>query len=255
MLLTADMGNTNIVFTLYDGDKPVYSGRCVTDPLRSQAEYSAEVGALLGQSGVSLAETEGSIISSVVPSLTGVISRVLEELTGKAPMVVDADMDTGVTVGIGDKYELGNDLLVAAAAAMGKYPKPMIIADVGTATTFSVIDGSGVFRGVVICPGPMLGYRALTAGAEQLRSFEAAAPDHVIGANSRDSLMAGLFFGNADLLDGMAERIEKELGESATLIATGGLASSIIPHCRREYTLDEGLVPEGMRVIYYRNQK
>lgn len=254
MLLTADMGNTNIVFTFYEGEEPVFSGRCVTDPLRSQKEYSAEIKAMMTGSGVELSTLEGSVISSVVPSLTGTISDVLEELTGAAPMVIDADMDTGVTVGIGDKHELGNDLLVAAVAAVQKYPLPMVIADVGTATTFSVIDGEGVFRGVIICPGPMLGYRALTAGAEQLQAFKAEAPDHVIGSNTRDSLMAGLFFGNADILDGMAGRIEEELGEKASLIATGGLASSIIPHCRRGYVLDEGLVPEGIRAVFYRNR-
>ena len=146
-------------------------------------------------------------------------------------------------------------LVVAAVAALQKYPKPQIILDLGTATTFSVLDSKGVFRGVVIYPGVMVSFDALASRTAQLPRISFDEPKQVIGTTSVDSMQSGLIYGNAGMLDGLIDRIEEELGEKCTVIATGGLSSKIIPHCRREIVLDENLLLDGLRILYEKNQK
>jgi type III pantothenate kinase len=253
MVLVIDIGNTNIVLGGYAGEKLLFLSRLPTDPARSETEYAAllqDLPELREGEGV-----EGSILSSVVPSLTSVFCRAAELLWGRAPLVVGPGMETGVTVAIDDPGELGADLLAAAAAALEKYPRPQVILDLGTATTLSVLDRDGVFRGVVICPGAKTAFNALTARAAQLPGIPLGEPKRVIGTNSEDSLLSGVVYGHAAMLDGLIGRIEAELGENCTVIATGGLGGRIVPHCRREILLDENLLLDGLRILYEKNRQ
>ncbi len=255
MILAFDIGNTNIVIGGFQGEKTAFLTRVSTDLARTEMEYAVLLKNLLELYHVDLASIEGSIVSSVVPPLNNIFIRVLTLLSGKSPLVVGPGIKTGLNIASGDPRELGADLVVAAVAALQKYPKPQIILDLGTATTFSVLDRNGVFRGVVIYPGVKVSFDALTSRTAQLPSISFDEPRQVIGTTSVDSMQSGLIYGNAAMLDGLIERIEGELGEPCTVIATGGLSSKIIPHCRREILLDEDLLLDGLRILYEKNQK
>ncbi len=255
MILAFDIGNTNIVIGGFEKEKTAFLTRVATDLAKTEAEYAVLVKNILDIYRVKRENIEGSIISSVVPPLNNVLIRVMELICGKSPLLVGPGIKTGLNIASGDPRELGADLVVAAVAALQKYPKPQIILDLGTATTFSVLDGKGVFRGVVIYPGVMVSFDALASRTAQLPRISFDEPRQVIGTTSVDSMQSGLIFGNAAMLDGLIDRIEGELGEKCTVIATGGLSSKIIPHCKREIILDENLLLDGLRILYEKNQK
>ena len=255
MILAFDVGNTNIVMGGIDEKNVYFLTRISTQLDKTDDEYAVLIKSILEIHHVSAADIEGGIISSVVPPLVNTLSNVMRLITGKKPMVVGPGLKTGLNIAVGDPSELGADLVVAAVAAQAKYPKPMVILDLGTATTFSVIGGKGEFLGVIIYPGVMVSFDALTARTAQLPRISFDEPRCVIGTTSVDSMQSGLIYGNAALLDGMIERIEEELGEKVTVIATGGLSSSIAPHCKRDIIIDDNLLLEGMRIIYYKNRK
>ena len=255
MILAFDIGNTNIVIGGFEADKAVFLTRVATDLNKTEAEYAVLVKNILEIYRVKRDSIEGSIVSSVVPPLNNVLIRVMELICGKSPLVVGPGIKTGLNIASGDPRELGADLVVAAVAALQKYPKPQIILDLGTATTFSVLDSKGLFRGVVIYPGVMVSFDALASRTAQLPRISFDEPKQVIGTTSVDSMQSGLIYGNAGMLDGLIDRIEEELGEKCTVIATGGLSSKIVPHCRREIILDEDLLLDGLRILYEKNQK
>lgn len=257
MILAFDIGNTNIVL---GGFEPGREGvrfitRMSTSLDKTETEYAVLIRNILELYGVCPDDIDGSIVSSVVPPLINIIRRVMILLTGKAPLVVGPGIKTGLNIACGDPSELGSDLVVAAVAALVKYPAPLIILDMGTATTISVIDGKGDFRGVIICPGVMVSFDALTARTAQLPRISFDEPQHVIGTNSPDSMQSGLIYGNAAMLDGLIERVENELGERTTVIATGGLSSKIVKHCKRNIVCDDNLLLDGLRIIYDKNKK
>ena len=255
MILALDVGNSNIVLGCIEGKKVRFQTRLSTQLDKTGAEYAVLIKSILEIQGVDLSAIEGGIISSVVPPLVNKLRETLLLLTGKRPLVVGPGLKTGVRIAVGDPAELGADLVVAAAAAQARYTCPMVILDLGTATTFSVLDGKGVFRGVVIYPGVMVSFDALASRTAQLPRISFDEPRQVIGTTSVDSMQSGLIFGNAAMLDGLIDRIEGELGEKCTVIATGGLSSKIIPHCKREIILDEDLLLDGLRILYEKNQK
>jgi len=255
MVLAFDIGNTNIVIGGIEQEKTTFLTRVSTNLNKTEAEYAVMIKSLLEIYKINIANIEGSIISSVVPPLNNIIIRVMELISGKKPLLVGPGIKTGLNIASGDPRELGADLVVAAVAALQKYPKPQIILDLGTATTFSVLDKDGVFRGVVIYPGVKVSFDALTARTAQLPRISFDEPRQLIGTTSVDSMQSGLIYGNAAMLDGLIDRIEDELGEKCTVIATGGLSSKIIPHCRRDILLDENLLLDGLRILYEKNQK
>ena len=255
MILAFDIGNTNIVVGGFEGEETVFLTRISTTLGRTEAEYAVLIKNILELYRVERGSIEGSIISSVVPPLNNILIQVMELITGKSPMVVGPGIKTGLNIASGDPKELGADLVVAAVAALQKYPAPQIILDLGTATTLSAIDRDKVFRGVIICPGVKVSFDALTSRTAQLPRISYDEPRQVIGTTSVDSMQSGLIYGNAAMLDGLIERMEDELGDTCTVIATGGLGSKIIPHCKREIILDENLLLDGLRILYEKNQK
>ncbi|MBR4691242.1 MAG: type III pantothenate kinase [Oscillospiraceae bacterium] len=255
MILAFDIGNTNIVIGGFEKDKAIFLTRVATDLNKTEAEYAVLIKNILEIYRVKRDNIEGSIVSSVVPPLNNVLIRVMELISGKSPLVVGPGIKTGLNIASGDPRELGADLVVAAVAALQKYPRPQIILDLGTATTFSALDKDGVFRGVVIYPGVMVSFDALASRTAQLPRISFDEPKQVIGTTSVDSMQSGLIYGNAAMLDGLIDRIEAELGDKCTVIATGGLSGKIVPHCRREIILDEDLLLDGLRILYEKNQK
>ena len=251
MLLTIDIGNSNIVFSLSGSERKLY--RLETMPDRSAEEYLPQVAELFSREKVDLSVVDGAVLCSVVPELVPVMSRVTRELTGLTPYVISPASESGLTLAIAEAGTLGADILAADAAAAAEYPLPAIIYDMGTATTVTVVDKDHRYIGGAILPGVRLGINALFSGTAQLPSVPVQAPPRAICGTALESIQSGAVFGAAAMMDGLADRFEAELGEKCTLIATGGLAGCIVPHCRRDFIYDESLLLRGMELIYRMN--
>ncbi len=255
MILAIDAGNTNIVLGGIKNGEIQFLSRISTDIQKTQDEYTIIIRSILHLNKAPLSEIDGSIISSVVPPLTSALQCAVETLTGKKPMVVEPGMKTGLNILIDNPAQLGADLVAGAVAAINKYPKPLVIIDMGTATTFSVVDKSSNMLGGFICPGVRVSHDALISRTSQLPRVSLEAPAKVIGKNTIECMQIGLIYGGAAMVDGMLDRIEAELGTKTTVIATGGLAHTIVPHCRREIICDDNLLLEGLLIIYEKNRK
>jgi type III pantothenate kinase len=254
MLLTLDMGNTNITIGVFRGDQLLFESRVATDDRKMEDEYAVELMDIFRLYGIETVRFQGAIISSVVPALDLRIRRAVEKITGVTPMQVGPGLKTGINIRIDNPAQLGADLLIGAVAAIAQYGAPCIIWDLGTATTVSVVDKSGAFRGGAIMAGVNTALNSLIATTSLLPRISTEAPANVIGTNSVASLQSGTVFGTAAMLDGMCDRIEQELGYPATVIATGGLGREIIPHCHRSIQYDDNLLLNGLRLVYEKNK-
>ena len=255
MVLTIDIGNTNITLGVFKGETLVFTSRLATDTKRTEDQYAFELRNILVLHECSRSEIEGTIISSVVPHVGALMSRAVELLLGYTPMMLGPGVKTGLNIKIDNPAQLGADLAAGAVAAVAKYPLPCIICDLGTATTISVVDKSGAFLGGAIAAGLTTTLDALATKTAQLPYIDIGAPKSVIGSNTIDCMKSGLVLGAATMLEGMAERIERELGEKATLVATGGLASKVVAECEREVIIDDNLLLDGLLIIYNKNKK
>ena len=253
MILAIDVGNTNIVLGCIDGGEIKSVVRIHTNPGETATEYAIKLKQILEIYGIDPCGFEGAIISSVVPPLTNSLRIAVRRLTGLECVVVGPGMRTGMNVRIDDPGTLAGDLVVGSVAAMEFYGAPVIVLDMGTATTIVAIDRSRAYIGGAIVPGVNLSYGALASGTSLLPSISITAPKKVIATNTVDSMRSGAVFGTASMIDGMIERMEAELGEKATVIATGGLASSIIPYCKREIICDDDLLLKGLWILYKKN--
>ena len=255
MILTVDIGNSNIVLGCLESSLILFEARMATDRIKTSDQYCAELKTMLSLFGVEPTAIEGSIVSSVVPPVQQVLVQAVERLTGKPCLTVGPGLKTGLNIKIDNPAQAGSDLIVGAVAAIECYGKPLCVIDLGTATTISVIDREGVFRGGSIAPGVMISLNALSNGTAQLPAISLEQPRKVIGTNTVDSMRSGLLLGSAAMLDGMVERIEEELGYPTRVIATGGLARFIVPLCKRKMEIDENLLLKGLDLLYRRNQK
>lgn len=253
MILALDVGNSNIVVGFGDSSESMYKGRLTTNKNGTSTEYAVRLKAMLDLYDVSRSDIEGSIISSVVPELTYALTNAVECLTGKSPLIVRNTLDTGLVIDIDNPKTLGADRIVGSVAAINEYKLPLAIFDIGTATTLDVIDKNGHHRGGVIMPGIKTSLNALSSNASQLPHIEFEAPISVIGTNTIDCMLSGVVYGNAAMMDGLIDMVEAEIGEELTVIATGGLARTIISHCKRKIIYDEDLLIKGLIIIYYRN--
>jgi len=251
MLLAIDVGNTNIVLGVMDGDTLVVSGRLSTNINQTDEEYAMKLKAFLSLHEVE--HIDGAIISSVVPALNTALKSAVRIVTGAKALIVGPGVKTGLSIKIDDPAQLGADLVVGAVAAKAKYPLPAIIFDLGTATTASVLDKDGNFLGGVITTGVKTSLNALATGTALLPQIDISAPKSVIGTNSIDSMRSGAVIGTACMLDGFIDRIEKELGETASVIVTGGLGKAIAQHCTHDITFDNNLLIDGLKIIYDKN--
>lgn len=255
MILAIDAGNTHIVLGCLDGEDIRFTARVSTDRKKTADEYALIFRNLLDLHQVDRSRIEGAVLASVVSELTEAIRRAAQIVTHRAPIVVGAGIKTGVNIKIDDPGQLGADLVVAAVAATAKYEKPMVIFDLGTANTMSVIDTDGRFLGGAIMAGPRLSVDALSTGTSQLPHIDLDLPPRVIGSNTLHAMQSGAIFGHAAMVDGLVDRVEAELGkELKSVVATGGLAKVVIPQCRRDITVDDRLMLDGLRIVYEKNK-
>lgn len=254
MLLTLDIGNTNITMGVYAGRELKFVARLSTDRLRTRDQYAVDIRAILDIYNTPVSDIDGSIICSVVPQITGAVKAAVKCLTGINPLIVGPGIKTGLNIKISNPSILGADLVAGCVAAMEHYPCPCIIFDFGTATTISVLDKNKDMLGGCIMPGIVISIEALTARSSLLQSIGFDAPNHVIGTNTADCMRSGSIYGNAAMVDGMCQRIEEELGEKCTVVATGGLAGAVISCCKRPVKADDNLLLEGLRIIYNKNK-
>ena len=254
MLLAIDIGNSNISVGLFDGQKELkFLASIDTDSRKTADQISIDLLSLFTLYGCDIKEVSGAIVSSVVPQLNFMMEKALTRLLGKPPMVVGAGIKTGLNIRLDWPTELGNDLVADAVAAVDRYPKPVIIMDLGTATAVLVVDKKGAYLGGMLHPGLRISLEALSVSADQLPSIMLKAPERLIGRNTEECMQAGAVYGCAAMLDGLIDRLEGELGEPATAVITGGFAPLIAPYCRREVVVDENLLLNGLYIIYKKN--
>jgi type III pantothenate kinase len=254
MILAIDIGNTNIVIGGIDEQKTYFIERLSTVHTKTELEYAVDIKTVLDIYHINKSEIEGCIISSVVPQVTNVARLAAEKILKLEVMVLGPGIKTGLNLKIDNPAQLGADLVADAVAGVAGYPLPLIVIDMGTATTASVIDEQKNYIGGMILPGVGVSLDALTARASQLSGIGIEAPKHVIGKNTIECMKSGVLYSNAGAIDGIIERIEEELGKKATVVATGGLAKKIVPFCRRKITLDEDLLLKGLLIIYRKNK-
>ncbi len=253
MILDIDVGNTNIVIGCLEEERVLFSERISTQAQSTPLEYTVMFKTLLELYHVEMRELTGVILSSVVPPVAQTLKRALKNLTGLTPMVVGPGIRTGVNIVIDNPAQLGADLIVNAVAGVKEYGYPLIMIDMGTATTISVVDAKRNYIGGVIMPGVNISLNALVSGTAQLPKIGIEAPRKVIGTNTADCMKSGIVFAQASALDGMIDRMEEELGYPCAVVATGGLSGSIVPYCRHTIVHDDALTLKGLGLIYYKN--
>ena len=252
MLFAIDIGNSNIVLGCMDTTL-VFGERLSTNTSKTELGYAIDIKNLFEMYHIKTIDLTGCIISSVVPQLTGIIKNAVYKITGLTPLIIGPGVKTGLDILIDNPAQLGSDIVVDAVAALLEYEPPMIIIDMGTATTISVINNKGQFLGGAIMPGVKVSLDSLVAKTSQLQNIGFEAPNKVIGRNTIDSMKSGIIFGSAASIDGIIDRIEEELGQKVIVIATGGLAVKVLRYCRRDIILEKDLLLKGLREIYQKN--
>ena len=255
MLLAVDIGNTNLVIGCVHDDKILFKARIATDRTRTSDQYGVEIKSMLEAYGVKRSDIEDCIISSVVPPVFNSVRTGVIKIIGKQPMVVGPGLKTGLNIHVDVPSQVGSDRIVIAVAALAEYKAPLLLMDLGTATTIEAVEPDNVYMGGVIIPGVRVSLDALTSRAAQLPGISLDQPKQVIGKNTVDCMRSGMMYGTAAMIDGLVERMEEELGHRCTLIATGGLAQFITPLCRREIILEKDLLLKGLNIIYKKNKK
>ena len=254
MILAIDMGNTNIVIGGIDDQRTYFLERITTNRFKTDLEYAINVKNILEIYGVSTADIEGAIISSVVPPLNATLISAVEKICGKTPMLVGSGMKTGINIIMDNPKSVGADRIVNAVAAVQEHKPPLIIIDMGTATTLCAIDQNGAYVGGAILPGLIVSLDALSAKTAQLPAISLDIPHHVIGKNPIDSMRSGIMYGNAAMLDGLIDRMSEELGGKPTVLATGGLSQFVAPLCRHKIICDDTLLLKGLLILYEKNK-
>ena len=249
MILAVDAGNSNIVLGCIEGLTVRRTMRLVTDRAMDATGYTAALRALLARNGYCGSDFRGAILSSVVAAVTEPLRQALSALTAAPVPVVGDTVKSAIPLRIDRPETIGVDLIAAAEGALAQYAPPLILVDMGTATTFSVLDETGAFLGGAIAPGVHLGAEAL-AQRTGLPMVELTAPKSSLSRSTADCLRSGVVLGAAAMVDGMLDRLEAALGMPVTAVATGGLAGSVIPHCRRTVILDDDLLLRGLAVLY-----
>lgn len=256
MILAIDIGNSNITLGCIDNDRILFEARMATDLIKTSDQYCAELKNMLELFKTDISQIEGTIISSVVPPVLNSVRTAIAKLLGEQRcLIVGPGLKTGLDIRIDNPAQVGSDLIVAAVAGIREYGAPLIIIDMGTATTMFVIDRSGSCIGGCICPGVKISLEALTERTAQLPGISLDSPRRIIGRNTVDSMRSGVMAGTASMLDGMIERMEQELGYPATVVATGGIAKFITPLCRRNIILDPDMLLKGLNILYKNNVK
>lgn len=256
MLLTIDIGNTNITMGVYDKNELKFVSRLATNRAITSDQYAVEFKQIFSLYDTPISSFSGAAISSVVPELSSTMSDAVMKLTGCKPMILGPGIKTGMNILIDNPAQLGADLLAGCVGAAALYPLPCLVIDLGTASKISVIDKTGSFCGCTIAPGIGISLEALSSKTSQLPSISLKTPAKAIGKNTVEAMQSGTVFGFAAMIDGVCEKLEEELGEKVmTTVATGGLAKDLIKSCKRDIVYNGDLVLYGLKVLYEKNKK
>ena len=248
-----DIGNSNIVIGGIEGKEIVFEARLRTDATKTSDEYCIDLKMILEVYNVNAEQIEGMIIASVVPQVLNSMKTALKKLTGKNSLVVGPGLKTGLNIKIENPAQTGADLVVGSVAALREHKPPLIVVDMGTATTMIVLDQNGALIGGSIHPGVKISMDALTERTALLPGLQLDQPKRAIGRNTIDCMRSGIMLGTACMLDGMVERMEEELGQKTTVIVTGGIAKFIVPMCKTPVVYDKDLLLKGLAALYWDN--
>lgn len=254
MILAIDIGNTNIVLGCMDGKTRYFTEKLSSDKTKTETEYAINIRMIMDINGIKPEQIEGAIISSVVPPLTKIIQDALYKIIKKEAIIVGPGIKNGMNILMDHPAQIGRDLIAVAVGGIAEYKLPLAIFDMGTATTLCVVDEKKNYIGGMIMPGIKTSLDALAENASQLKEIELEPPRRIIGKNTTECMRSGMIYSNAAAIDGIIERAEEELGQSLTVVATGGLAKLVVPFCKRKVILDEELLLKGLWVIYNKNK-
>ncbi len=255
MLLTVDIGNTNITIGVFKDEQLLFTSRLATDRKRTNDQYAVELLNVFKLNSVAVSEFKGAIISSVVPEVTDALKNAVISVTGKTPFILSTDIGSGLKVINDINGQIGADIAAVAVAAIQKYSLPCFILDLGTATKIILLDSDGTFMGCTISAGVGISLQALAGKTSQLPTISLETPSTSIGTNTVDCMKSGIVFGTAAMLDGLTDRMEKDFGKKvSSIIATGGLSKEIIKNCTKDVIYDENLILDGLKFIYDRNK-
>ena len=255
MILAIDIGNSNIVIGGLEGDEICFEARLRTEATKTSDQYCVDLKILLDVYGVKVKQLEGAIIASVVPQVLNSFQTAVKKLTGKGALVVGPGLKTGLNILLENPSQTGADLVVGCVAALREHKPPMIVVDMGTATTMVALDKNGALIGGCICPGVKISMDALTERTALLPGLQLDQPKKAIGRNTIDCMRSGIMMGAACMLDGMVQRMEEELGAKATVVVTGGIAKFVVPMCRTPMIYDKDLLLKGLAALYRDNRR
>ena len=255
MILTVDVGNANIVIGVVKNEKILFDAKLRTDITKTSDEYCIDLKMLMEVYKIQPDQIQGAIIASVVPQVLNSMQSAVRKLTGRSPLVVGPGLKTGLNIQIENPAQTGADLVASAVAALQEHEAPLIIVDMSSTTTMSVLDKNGTLIGGSIGPGVKMSLDALTDRTALLPGLQLDQPKKVIGRNTTDCMRSGVMLGAACMVDGMVERMEQELGYRATVIATGSIARFIVSMCRREIIYDKDLLVKGLAALYRENTR
>lgn len=255
MILTVDIGNSNIVLGGVEDTQIVFEARLRTDATKTSDEYCIDLKMILEVYHIPAEQIEGAIIASVVPQVLNSLQTAIKKLTGKTSLVVGPGLKTGLNIKIENPAQTGADLVVGSVAALQEHKPPMIIVDMGTATTMVVLDASGALIGGCICPGVKISMDALTERTALLPGLQLDQPKRAIGRNTIECMRSGIMMGTACMLDGMIDRMEAEIQQKATVVVTGGIAKFIAPLCNKPMIYDKDLIVKGLAALYRENKR
>jgi type III pantothenate kinase len=253
MLIAIDVGNSQTVMGLFDGEELLDQWRLSTVGDRTADEYRLFFEGLLRQDRWRVEDCDGVALSSVVPTVKEAIVDLAGQMVKGPLVVVGPGVRTGMPINIDNPREVGADRVVNSVAALARYGAPVISVDFGTSTNFDVVDAEGAYVGGAIAPGLRISEQALINATAALRRVEFKVPRAATGKNTVEAMQSGLLFGHAGMVDGIVERLRAEVGGEPTVVATGGLAPTIVPLCRTVSTVDGRLTLDGLRLIYAMN--
>ena len=254
MILTIEIGNSTITLGGIEGEDIRFECRINTDRVKTSDTYCIDLKTLFEIYGIDMGAIEGVIISSVVPQVLNSVRTAIRKLLNTEPMVVGPGLRTGLDIRLENPGQIGSDLVAADVAALAEHQPPLIVIDMGTATTMTVLDPDGAHLGGCVCPGVKISLESLTAKTSLLPGIQLDKPRQALGRNTADAMRSGIMFGAAAMLDGMIDRFMEETGWEFTIVATGGLAKRIVPLCRHEILYDRHLIIKGLAKLYRDNR-
>ena len=253
MILAVDIGNSNIAIGGVEGKEICFKAKIRTEPTKTSDDYCIDLRILMDVNQTSPERVEGAIIASVVPEVLNSVKTAIRKLTGKTALVVGPGLKTGLNLAVENPAQTGADIVAGCVAALREHQPPLIVVDMGAATTMMVLDESGSFVGGSISPGVKMSLDALTDRTALLPGLQLDRPKRTIGSNTNDAMRSGIMLGAAAMLDGMCQRMEEELGMPATVIATGTMARFVTPLCSRPIIYDNDLLLKGLAILYREN--